>query len=283
MSTCFGDTCLDMDELYDFLVQLKDLDLYNWNSANNVCCSNGQWADEGCNCYSGGEDREMRCIFSYCYNWKEVDGTIDYIVSQFTHTRTEWMLDNTAIEYTDNIMQDIAYTSMGIFGVLTAEGSNLLPDREGPMWTRVGQLAAITMGSLASYFSGVKALRVSIDTIGADPYGFARYGGNSFLGDFTGAFESIFSLLFMTIAIELAVAPLFLAYRMNKQLDSSVNIEQDMNNMWIMATVALGSFFGYFAIDEGVEHSIDFFNNFDTNPEFGPNFDEEFEYNNVSE
>ena len=29
MSTCFGNTCLDMDELYDFLVQLKDLNLYD--------------------------------------------------------------------------------------------------------------------------------------------------------------------------------------------------------------------------------------------------------------
>merc|ERR1719263_1596395 len=75
----------------------------------------------------------------------------------------------------------------------------------------------------------------------------------------------------------MAVAPLYLSYRMNGQLDTSVSIEQDMNNMWIMATVALGCFFGYFAVDMGVEHSIDFFNNFDTDPDITNHSDIEWD------
>lgn len=178
-------------------------------------------------------------------------------------------------------MQDLAYYTMGMFGVLTVEGSNIVEDREGPFWTRVGQIAAISTGFVSAYLTGTKALMTAIDTIGADPYGFGRYGGNSFLGDFTGAFECIFSLFFLFISIEMAVAPLFLSYRMNRQLDVNVSIEQDMNNMWIMATVVLGAFFGYFAVDEGVEHSIDFFNNFDTDPSIGEYHD--LEWNNDNE
>ena len=49
-------------------------------------------------------------------------------------------------------------------------------------------------------------------------YGFKRYGGNGFLGDFVGAFETIFMMVFLAMAAELAIAPAYIAYNQFKYL-----------------------------------------------------------------
>lgn len=112
-------------------------------------------------------------------------------------------------------------------------------------------------------------MKASINTSGGS--GYAAYGGKSIIGDFLGLFESVFTTLFMALSVELIVAPLYLAYVQDAQLGSSVSISQDLTNMWVSIIASLGSFFGQYAINEGISQTIGFFNDFNPDAPDGNN------------
>jgi len=73
MSTCFGATCLSMDDLYNFVKGIKDLDLYGY--AHTKCC-NGNEIGQDCECDDDDQDTSKLCMFDYCWTWTDLWGRL---------------------------------------------------------------------------------------------------------------------------------------------------------------------------------------------------------------
>ena len=127
-----------MDELYDFLVQLKELDLYGYVHSGEQCCKDGSFVDSDCSCDTTTARSDM-CAFDYCFTWDELNNGINWFFGEWEN---------------GNLYLDLPTMMMGMFTVLATMGTNLFPDRDDTFWTRVGQIGAIMTGSIASYNAG---------------------------------------------------------------------------------------------------------------------------------
>ena len=69
---CYGLGCLSMQELYDFILQVKEMDLYS--RSRQYCCGDGL-IEGNCECdpdiAANEEDRfEEQCMFGQCMSWE---------------------------------------------------------------------------------------------------------------------------------------------------------------------------------------------------------------------
>ena len=132
-----------MDDLYDFLVQLKDLDLYNWYN-DTECCKNGEWSGgfnpDGttCECKNDNDDGQWQnlCIFTWCPSWTNFNDFIDWCFNELTVQRDS--RSTGVIGTTKNFLADFMYVLFGSFTVVVATGEKYLPDRSAFFWPRFG-------------------------------------------------------------------------------------------------------------------------------------------------
>merc|ERR1712167_416801 len=170
-TTCFGGTCLDMDDLYNFIVDIKDLDLYGYT--HQTCCETGEYAADGCSCLDSSEIAARRaeyCIFDYCLTWDELDTRIAWMFTEF---------DN------DNLWFDLPVTLLASFA-WAGSTSDLFPGRDATFWTRFGQISMIFTGAIAAYLSGTAAVEASISTTTFAAHSYASYSVGSVMAKFTG-------------------------------------------------------------------------------------------------
>jgi len=258
--TTFAGVNVNMDELFQFISDIKDLDLYGdaHFGDNGECCNNGEWLDTSVcpdGCVDPAEKRAKYCMFSYCLTWGELDERIDWFFNEFD---------------TEHLWFDLPLSLFIAFAYVGIDGVNGLTDRDGTFWTRAGQIAMIFTGAISAYRAGVEAITSSIlgETWTEDDgpgHSFAGYGGNThIIGDFLGVFESIFSILFLLMSVRLVAGPLYLAYVMDTQLSPSQDETQDLTNLMLSTIVAMGSFFGGEMLMGGTNDIIDYFNQYNT-------------------
>ena len=92
---------------------------------------------------------------------------------------------------------------------------------------------------------------------------YLTYGGNHFLGDFLGAFESFWVVAYLIQLSEIALAPFVIAYLMYMHYvdvsDETARKSFDMIYLYWGFIVAFGAFLGSWALSESAERLIGFF------------------------
>merc|ERR1711988_748053 len=248
MSTCFGGSCLSMDDLYNFIVDVKNLDLYGEAHIGDTCCNNGNWVGGDCDCSNAGSGTTKKyCMFDRCLTWDQLDDRINWLFGEF---------DN------GDLWFDLPLSLVGAFA-WAGTNADLFPNKDGSFWTRFAEISMIFTGAIAAYRFGLVAVQASILATswgGNDSHSFAGYSGNTvFIGDTLGLFESVFSMLFLAMSAELVAGPLYLAYTMDKKSPTG-----DLENLMLAAITAMGAFFGGETLVAGVADIIDYFNGYDT-------------------
>jgi len=248
MSTAFG---LNMDDLYNFIVDVKALDLYGDANQGLECGNNGNWYNGEC----VSDPNKVTCMFGKCLTWDQLNERIAWMFGEFD---------------SEDLWFDLPLAIVGSFAWV-GTNSDLFPNKDASFWTRFGQIAMVFTGAIAAYRSGIEAMQASVLASswsnGKGPgHSFAGYGGNTIvIGDFLGLFESVFSMLFLAMSAEMVAGPLYLAYTMDKKGGN-----QDMQNLMLAAVVAMGAFFGGETLKSGVTDIIGYFNSYDTGAQDGP-------------
>lgn len=170
MSTCFGATCLNMDDLYTFITGIKDLDLYGWS--HQKCC-NGSTIDANCDCDDDlMKDTSKMCMFDYCWSWTDLTSRLEW-------ARTELATDGR----NNNLAFDATAAFMGAIGWFgfKAGGDGFFVDRETSFWLKFTQIMMMLIGTISSVWAGKTLVEVAAKQGSWGNYGTDTYIGAVFL------------------------------------------------------------------------------------------------------
>lgn len=211
--TCTGISCLKLDELFNFISGLKDLDLYG--VAHQKCCSDGSTTGENCTCPDDDEDKAHAdlCMFDYCMSWTDLTMKLNAVNDVYDQ---------------DLLAPAIVASLAGALFQFGKPNSDALDKRLPLFWRNTAEVLQITSGFLAAIYAGYATVQAAVKTeywnstdpsyVGAN---FLAYGGNTWIGDFLGVFEVIWVIAYLVLAAGIAGAPLEAAMRYNIAWDDS--------------------------------------------------------------
>lgn len=207
-------------------------------------------------------ERDQLCMFSYCLTWGELNDRIDWAFDELNPSADNNNADGGDLWFDLPLGLIFAFLWAGF-------DTGLAPDRDGTFWTRLGQVLMIFTGGIAAWRSGVAAIDASIlgqpwTADAGKGHSFAGYGMNTFVGNFLGLIESVFTLMFLGLSARAVLGPLMIAYRMDQNLQSGVDQTQDLTNLLLAIITSMGAFFGGEVLLKGVARILDYFNNYDT-------------------
>ena len=240
-----------MTEIYDFIVKMKELDLYG--KAHPKCCKDE--TDTVCSCSAKTlKDQDDLCMFDYCMSW-------DSLYHKFN-------LVNDAKN--DGTLGLALVPTIG--GFMAWMGMNKdfnFPNHVDNFYVKTGQVGMIFSAFLAAIYGAYPVLEASVKTeyynssanyIGAN---FLAYGGNSFVGDLLGFFEISWVAAYLMLAADIALVPLILAYEMDvtytKGLTGVEGQTLDFQYLFFGFLVAIGSWLSAEAMKKSAVSLIGFF------------------------
>jgi len=208
--SCFAGTCLDLNDVYNFITKIKDLDLYGYAHPRQ-CCADGTQVDPSCNCVEtdtiNGVKREDACIFSYCFTWSEV----------FT------IMGQAKTAYQSNALVPFLVMSLGgALAWLGYQGESVFANHLPTFWKSTGSFISITSGILSATYAGYATVDAAVKTeywSSSSQYkgaNFLGYAGNGWLSGGLGAFETVWVLMFLGLGVEIVLAPFYIAAEMDK-------------------------------------------------------------------
>lgn len=250
-----------MTELFDFVKQIKDLNLYG--KAHGKCCDANAdgtaviQVGEDCDCpdipkKAGGD----MCMWDYCVSWADLatqfsfldarveNGTMPQSIAISLGGFMAWMGMNKDFHEFDNHV-DSFYMQLAKVGMMVA-----------------GSSAAI----YSAYPTIDAAVRAESDTsstyVGAL---FVDYGGEHLVGDLLGLFEMIWVFIYLLVAGDFAWAPIKLAFEFDRAftrglaLGSIEQEESDYAYLLFGAIVSFGSWIAAYILKESAGKMITFF------------------------
>merc|ERR1712216_979679 len=186
-ATCYGLGCLNMQDLYDFIVELKDMDLYH--TSRQTCCDGGL-ITENCECDVDPEDLipfENTCLFGQCMSWDDWDTIVAWIEGQLAD------LEQFAFDMVPTLFAAMGY--QGLNG-----GGDTMPE----FYNNLAEIGAIISGASSTVYAGSKLLNVALKDEAWAPTSislgavFLTYGGSSIVQLVMFLFESLWTIAMFT-------------------------------------------------------------------------------------
>jgi hypothetical protein len=259
-STCTGIECFKLDELFTFIQQLKDLNLYG--VAHAKCC---QLNSDGTSVVTVGEDcdcpeytkkaQDDLCMFDYCLSW-----------SSLADKAYKW---DGLMETYDTAAPAIAAGLGGALAWFGIKGSDALDNRLPIFWRNTSEFLMITAGFLSAIYGSVEvveqAVRAETDNTSTTYIGalFVNYGGETWIGDLLGLSEYIWVALYLGLGTFIAGVPLYSAMTFNKMWDASKDgndaMKQDFHFVALAFLLAFGSFLASWSMKHSAKKLIAYF------------------------
>ena len=259
MSTCFGATCLNMDDLYNFITGIKDLDLYGWS--HKKCCD-GEEIDGNCNCEDDDDKNDDLCMFSYCWSWNDLFARLSWAEGELNTNNT-----TTAWKWWNNLTFDGVAALFGSAIWSGSLGQDAFKDRKVGFWTRFGQIVEIAVSILSAAVAGVTLVTTG-SLIGAwadnnEYVGalFLNYSNNDIIKTTIGILGSIWTIIPLVLVADMVYSPIYLAQEMDKAFNENAadKTKQDVHMLGMSFLVAFGSFLGASSIAQGTGIISNFF------------------------
>jgi hypothetical protein len=232
--SCFAGTCLDLNDVYAFITKIKDLDLYGYAHPKQ-CCADGAAYDPTCNCEDGarinGVAREDACIFSYCFSWAEMFAKMAEV--------------NTAYK-SNELVPFLVMTAGGLLTWLGYKGETVFAAHLPTFWKSTGSLITITSGIFSATYAGYATVDAAVKSeywTASSKYkgsAFLGYGGNGWLSGTLGAFEVTWVILFLSLGIEIVLAPFYIAQQMDMYYAAKYEAANTVTNKAQFDWFALG-------------------------------------------
>lgn len=258
--SCFAGTCLDLNDVYSFITKIKDLDLYGY--AHPRQCAGGVATAAGCetlpNGAVDGQDvpRADACMFSYCFSWTEV-------LAKLAEVKTAY--DN------NDLVPLLVAASTGFLAWLGLKGEAVFAAALPTFWKSTGSLISITSGVLAAAYAGWATVDSAVKSeywSASSQYkgaNFLGYAGNGWLSYTLGAFESTWVIAFLSLGIEIVLAPIYIAAEMDKYYAAkaptggSEKAQFDWFALGMQALVAFGGWTAALALKNSTTTLINYF------------------------
>jgi hypothetical protein len=259
-STCTGIECFKLDELFTFIQQLKDLNLYG--VAHAKCCqlnSDGTsvvTVGEDCDCpeYTKKAQNDL-CMFDYCMSWSslaEKAGLVDGLLEDSETLAPTFVMTLAA--------------GMGWFG---KKCSDALDNHLPLFWKNTAEFIMITAGFLSAIYGSVKtvdsAVRAETDNTSTTYIGalYVNYGGETWIGDLLGLSEYIWVALYLGLGTFIAGVPLYSSMTFNKMYDEQrqgdEKLKQDFHFVALAFLLSMGAFLAGWSMNKSAEKLITYF------------------------
>lgn len=269
-SNCFGGMCLDLNDVFNFITKIKDLDLYGYARAG-TCCADGNTIGPNCTCddsqFINGIKREDACIFSYCFSWNELFAKMGDVKTAY---------DN------KELVPLLVAVLGGLLTWLGYQGESVFAAHLPTFWKSSGSLLAVTSGIFAAAYAGNTTVAVAVKSEywkasgSIAPYkgaNFLSYGGQGWLSGTLGAFEMSWVVAYLLLCMEIVIFPFVIATEMDKSYAAkyaSLSAAQDKAQMdWLglgfSFLSAFGSWTSAVALAESGKTLINFYDIQDTN------------------
>ena len=260
MSTCFGATCLNMDDLYNFITGIKDLDLYGFY--HQKCCGDsGATVDANCECDPNEVmDTSQMCMFDYCWSWTDFLGRLSW-------ARAELATDGK----NNNLAFDATAAFMGVIGWFgfKASGDGFFVDRETSFWLKFTQIMMMVVGTISAVWAGKTYVGAAALAGAWGNYSTGTYIGATFLqyhdginlGSLMAWLTGLWTLVGLVTLASIAAWPLYIAYEMDLAYNpnASDKVMQDMTFLIYGFFIALGGFTSAVATAQGAEPLLTYF------------------------
>jgi hypothetical protein len=196
--TCSGLSCLKLNELFNFIKGVKDLDLYGY--AHKKCCEDGTSVGGTCDCPAKPALAHNKlCMFDYCMSWVDVTEKLN-------------LVNDT---YNNNELAQALVATLGASMFQFARPINNAFDGRLPLfWRNTAEIVQITVGFLSAILAGHSTVKAAVKTeffnstpgyVGAN---FLAYGGVSWVGDLLGLFEVSWVIAYLLLAAWIACSAL---------------------------------------------------------------------------
>jgi len=211
--TCSGLSCLKLDELFNFIKGIKDLDLYG--KAHQKCCDDGTAVGQNCTCTDKYEKKAHNdlCMFDYCMSWADLTEKLNLVNDTYNK---------------DELAPALVASLMGSLLQFARPVSDAFDGRLPLFWRNTAEVVQITSGFLAAIYAGHATVQAAVKTeyynssnayVGAN---FLAYGGVSWVGDLLGLFEVLWVIAYLVLAAGIGGIPLEVAMMYNKAFDGSL-------------------------------------------------------------
>merc|ERR1719498_461488 len=191
-----------LTDIIDFITKLKTL---NFKDAAALCCNKAV-------------DMAQKCLLGGCLTWMDWLDILNWLKTQYANNELAPVL-------TEIITMVTVYAGL--------KGKQGVFQNTPPLfWSVMGTMISIIVGSLAGAFAGWKTISYAVkgNYWGNNGYGstFYTYGSkdNGLIGDFLGMFETSWVVMFLLVAIGLALAPYYLAMELENYM-SKVSLTGD--------------------------------------------------------
>lgn len=255
-STCSGLSCLNLNELFNFVKNLKDLDLYGYANAKK-CCEDGSTVGANCNCPDDDADKAHAdlCMFDYCLSWTDLKMKLNAVNDVYNM---------------DQLAPTIAATLGGALLHFGRPTNDNFDKRLPVFWRNTAEVLQITSGFLAATYAGYATVQAAVKTEywnAADPTyvgaNFLAYGGVSWVGDLLGLFEVIWVILYLLLAAGIASAGLETAMMYNAAWDDDLTgvdaQNQEFHYLVFAFLLSLGGWLSAVALQKSATRLVGFF------------------------
>jgi hypothetical protein len=272
--------CFKLDELFTFIQQLKDLNLYG--VAHAKCCqlnSDGTsvtTVGEDCDCpdYTSKAHNDL-CMFDYCMSWADLT--------------EKFSLVDGLLEDSETLAPTFVLTLFAGLGWFGKKCSDALDNHLPLFWRNTSEFLMIVVGFLSAIMGASKtvdsAVRAETDDTTNTYIGalFVNYGGETWIGDLLGLSEYIWVALYLGLAVFIAGVPLYTSMQFNGMYDETAagddKIKQDFHFVAFAFLLSMGAFLSGWSMNKSAERLITFFDLYGTddraifNARFGTNPD----------
>jgi len=251
-------SCLKLDELFNFIKSLKELDLYGLSHAK--CCENGTSVGANCTCPAEDTAHADLCMFDYCLSWADLTMKLNAVNDV----------------YNQDLLAPTLITTLGGALLHFGKPNSAAFDKRLPVfWRNVAEVVQITSGFLAATYAGYATVQAAVKTeyfnasdptyVGAN---FLAYGGVSWVGDLLGLFEVTWVILYLVLAAGIAGAGLETAMWYNQNWDDTLTgadaQNQEFHHLMFAFLLSAGSWLSAVALQKSASRLVGFFDIQDT-------------------
>ena len=220
--------------------------------------------DAAAACCKKAVDMAQKCLLGGCLTWMDWLDILNWLKTQYANNELAPVL-------TEIVTSLTIYTGL--------KGKQGVFQNTPPMFFSIlGTMISIIVGSLAGAYAGWKTISYAVkgNYWGNNGYGstFYTYGSkdNGLIGDFLGMFETSWVVMFLLVAIGLALAPYYLAmelenYMSKVSLTGDAAAEDAYRHLTNGLLIALSSWASAWTLSEAGDRLVGWFDMYNTDAE----------------
>lgn len=209
-------------------------------------------------------DLTKKCLLGGCFTWMDWLDVLTWLKTQYANNELA------------PVLTEIMTMLTVYLGIKGKQGA--LKDAPPLFWSFMGTIISIVVGSLAGAYAGYKTITYAVkgNYWASGGYGstFYTYGSkdNGLIGDFLGIFETSWVVMFLLVAIGLALAPYYLAMELENYMNK-VNLsgdalqEDSYRHLTNGLLVALASWASAWTLAEAGDRLVGWFDMYNTDSE----------------